>query len=270
MAGLEWDPQILLRGCGLEVWEFDHLLADQSPFAPYHVARERSPIMDLANGYDAYLEDRRRTSKKTIKTTLQKQRKIEREVGEIWFDFDARDQDTLHALMGWKSAQYRRTGRSDRFAKPWITKLVVDLFATQTAECAGTLSALYVNERLVAGHFGLRSREVLSCWFPTYDVTFSKYSPGLLLHLEMAAAAAAQGIRYLDLGKGYAEYKETLKSGDLEVAEGWVEQPSSIALARRVQRAPRRHVTNFVLRHPHLRHTARQALEQLARVRSVR
>jgi CelD/BcsL family acetyltransferase involved in cellulose biosynthesis len=63
--GLEWDPPALLRSCGLAVWEFDHLLASQAPFAPYHASLEPSPIMDLSAGYAGYLEERR--AKKTSK-----------------------------------------------------------------------------------------------------------------------------------------------------------------------------------------------------------
>jgi hypothetical protein len=58
-------PAGLLRSCGLAVWEFDHLLASQAPFAPYHASLEPSPIMDLSAGYAGYLEERR--AKKTSK-----------------------------------------------------------------------------------------------------------------------------------------------------------------------------------------------------------
>jgi CelD/BcsL family acetyltransferase involved in cellulose biosynthesis len=269
-AGLDWDAQGLLRGCGLDVWEFDHLLADQAPFTPYHLVREPSFIMDVVDGYEAYLEDRRHTSRRTVTSLLKKRSKLEAEAGAIRFDFDCMDVEVLRRLMHWKSAQYRRTGWSDRFAKSWIVRLVEDLFETRTPECSGTLSALYAGGRLVAAHFGLRSQSVLSCWFPTYDVSFYKYSPGLLLHLEMAKAAAAQGLSYLDLGKGEAEYKNVLGNRHLQVAEGWVERPSTVAVVRRVQRAPRRQALNFVLRRPRLRRGARRALRQVARLRGAR
>jgi CelD/BcsL family acetyltransferase involved in cellulose biosynthesis len=86
----------------------------------------------------------------------------------------------------------------------------------------------------------------------------------------MAEAAAAQGIRCLDLGKGQEDYKQLLRSGDIALAEGWVERPSSATLFRRVQRAPRRQVQNFVLSRPALRRAARRALEGFGRVRSLR
>jgi len=79
----------------------------------------------------------------------------------------------------------------------------------------------------------------------------------------MAEAAAAAGIQYLDLGKGEEDYKHSLKTGDLIVAEGWIDRMSALALARRVQQAPRR----FVVGHPPLARGVRSVLKQLATMR---
>jgi CelD/BcsL family acetyltransferase involved in cellulose biosynthesis len=266
-AGLEWDPRALLRACGLDIWEFDHLLADQLPFRPYHVVRDRSLIMNFGDGYEAYLADRRRASKRAVDGALRKRRKLDREAG-IRFDFDAQHRDLLHLLMRWKSAQYRRNAWPDRFARPWIVQLVEDLFETRAPGCSGTLSALYAGGRPVAAHFGPRSESVLSSWFPAYDVEFSRYSPGLVLHFEMAEAASASGLRHLDLGKGQEGYKELLGNGSISLAEGWVERPSPVAIAHRFQRAPRRYAVNFVLRRPALRRSARRVLRRVERLRS--
>lgn len=265
---LEWEPRAFLRASGLAVWEFDHLTGSQVGLFPRHARRSPSPIMDLADGYEAYLEGRRQVSKKIVKTTFAKQRKMEREVGELRFEFDVRDLGVLHQLMGWKSGQYARLLEYDRFEDPRTVQLVEDLFHTQARECAGTLSVLYAADRPAAAHFGLRSSSVLACWFPAYDPTLAKYSPGLQLHFFMAEAAAARGIRYLDLGKGHSEYKESLKNGQLEVAEGWIERPLPTALIRRLQRAPHRHVVPLVKSHPRLNQQMRRTrwqLRQLAR-----
>jgi CelD/BcsL family acetyltransferase involved in cellulose biosynthesis len=169
--------------------------------------------------------------------------------------------------MRWKSAQYRRTGRRDRFAIRWIERLVWDLFETRAEGCCGTLSVLYSSKGVVAAHFGLRSESALSCWFPAYDVGLGRYSPGLCLHLQMAEAAADAGIRYLDLGKGDDDYKQSLKSGDLSVGEGWVEVPSFTAVMRRIQRTPRRLTFDLISRYPRLRRGAREALKRVGSVR---
>jgi CelD/BcsL family acetyltransferase involved in cellulose biosynthesis len=267
--GVTWDPEEVLAGCGLAVWEFDHLLAGQAPFAPYHRRAAPSPIIDLTGGYDAYLENRTRASER-VRVAARKARKLARELGELRFELDVRDPEELHRVLRWKSAQYRRTGRSDRFARPWISRVVEELFDQRAAGCAGTLSVLWAGERVVAGHFGLRSERVLASWFPAYDVAASRYSPGWLLFLHMAERAADCGLEQLDLGKGDEEYKQSLKTGDVALAEGWVQRRSLRALARAAVREPRRRTTQFVLDRPELRLAARRLLRVIGRLRGAR
>ena len=127
---------------------------------------------------------------------------------------DSREVGALRTLMGWKSDQYRRTGRLDRFSQPWIIELLDSLLATRTGGLSGMLSVLYAGEAPAAAHFGLRSGPILAHWFPAYDTRFFRYSPGLIHHLRLAEESAAAGIQLIDLGKGAKQYKETLKSGD--------------------------------------------------------
>ena len=56
--GFEADPREVVRGCDLSAWRFDHLLASQAAFAPYHTSVSESPVLDLSGGYEAYIEAR--------------------------------------------------------------------------------------------------------------------------------------------------------------------------------------------------------------------
>ncbi|MFJ5263026.1 GNAT family N-acetyltransferase [Streptomyces sp. NPDC088387] len=266
--GFTWDAQELLRACGLSVWEFDHLVAGQRPFEAAASGTFPSPVMDVDQGYDAYLARLRAQAPKFTRTTLAKERKLGRDAGEVTYVHDERDPAALHTLMGWKSAQYRRTGRSDRFAHEWITRLVQQLFHTRSEQFAGILSVLYAGGRPVAAHFGLRTERVLACWFPAYDPAYSKYSPGLVLHLRMAEAAAAEGIAYLDLGRGQKEYKDSLKTRELHVSEGWVTRRHPVALGHRARRAPVRALRNAVVSRPELFEPADRLLKQMGKIRS--
>jgi CelD/BcsL family acetyltransferase involved in cellulose biosynthesis len=262
VPGLEWTARELLDGCRLDVLEFDHLIGGQAAASGQRFTARSAPLIDLSDGYEAYLDAHMRTSKKIFRSTFAKERKLDREVGTIRFEFDIHDSDALRVLMHWKSAQYRRTGQRDRFAVPWIERMVLDLFETPFEGCVGTLSVLYVGERVLAAHFGLRSDIGLSCWFPAYDAEASRYSPGLILHLKMAQAAAAEGLVLLDLGKGDEEYKQSLKSGDAVVGEGWIERPSAAAFVRRVRRGPGRLASGMAARYPALRRAARGGPKQ--------
>ncbi|MGK5631749.1 GNAT family N-acetyltransferase [Streptomyces sp. URMC 123] len=268
--GFRWDARELLRACGLSVWEFDHLLAGQQPFEGGVTASFASPVIEVAQGYEAYLAHLRATAPTFLKTTLAKERRLGRQVGEVAYVHDERDPAALRTLMAWKSAQYRRTGRSDRFSHPWITQLVERLFHTRTAAFAGQLSVLYAGGQPIAAHFGPRSRQVLSCWFPAYDPRFRKYSPGLVLHLRMAEASAADGLALLDLGRGDKPYKDDLKTGEFTVSEGWVMRRHPVALGHRAHRAPVRALRNAVHSRPELFETADRILKRIGKIRVSR
>ncbi|NED84324.1 GNAT family N-acetyltransferase, partial [Streptomyces sp. SID11233] len=128
--GFHAEPRALLRGLGLRVYEFDHLAGESQPFAAHATGRYASPVLDVDEGWESVLDALRRRSPKFTRTTLAKERKLEREHGELRYVHDARDPAVLATLMRWKSAQYRRTGRGDRFAHPWISGLVRRLLQT--------------------------------------------------------------------------------------------------------------------------------------------
>ncbi|MFJ9965545.1 GNAT family N-acetyltransferase [Streptomyces avermitilis] len=268
--GFTWDAHELLQACGLALWEFDHLVAGQAPFAAGAAGTFPSPVMDVDQGYEAYLRGLRARSPKFTRTTLAKERRLGRDAGGVRYVHDERDPAALRTLMAWKSAQYRRTGRSDRFAHAWITHLVQQLFHSRSEPFAGILSVLYADDRPVAAHFGLRSERVLACWFPAYDPAYAKYSPGLILHLRMAEAAAADGIVYLDLGRGQKDYKDSLKTREIAVSEGWVTRRHPIAFGHRAHRAPVRALRNAVLSRPELFEPADRILKRMGKIRSSR
>jgi CelD/BcsL family acetyltransferase involved in cellulose biosynthesis len=265
--GLEWDSDQLLRACGLAVWEFDHLVEGQRPFDRFHVLRAPSPVIDLSRGFAPYLAERRQLSSR-IRDLPRRRRRLEREVGATRLDFDSRDHEALRTLMTWKSAQYRRTGRTDRFARSWVTALVEGLMATRAPGCSGRLSVLYAGDHVVAAHFGLSSLDVIPTWFPAYDSNFHAYSPGLLLHLDLAQAAAAGGISRIDLGRGAKDYKEWLKSYDIVVGEGRVRRASPVTAVHWARRAPVRRLRQVVMEHGPLLRAADRVLTSYGHLRS--
>ncbi|GGO65647.1 GNAT family N-acetyltransferase [Nonomuraea cavernae] len=267
--GVEIDPHRLIRQCGLSVYEFDHLVACQ-PLLDERHERHPSPIIDLRDGYESYTGFLREHSGKTYKTTLAKSRKLQREVGEVRHDYAITGAEPLHTLLAWKTDQYRRTGRTDRFAHQWIVELVERLLATRTESFAGVLDMVYADGRPVAGHFGLRTRTTLAGWFPAYDTRFAKYSPGLIHHLAMAERAAESGIETIDMGRGQKEYKEKLKNGEFQVAEGRVATAGPAAGIHWLMRVPARRTRALVLANPVLHRTADRTLKTLGRLRTAR
>ncbi|MER5884717.1 GNAT family N-acetyltransferase [Streptomyces sp. NPDC001941] len=267
--GLALGTRDLLRACALSAWEFDNLEAGQPLFAPHAAEEFASPVVDVGEGYPAYERELRARSPKFLRSTLAKERRLGERSGGLRFVFDERDPAVLRTLMEWKSAQYRRTGRRDRFAQDWISGLVRDLHGSRVPGCAGTLSVLYAGGAPVAAHFGLRSRTVLSCWFPAYDPAHARFSPGLVLHLRMAEAAAEAGIGMLDLGRGAAEYKDALKTGELRVGEGAAVRAGVRAGLWWLGHEPARRAHSFVRGRPRLAGYAQRALSRVGRIRDT-
>jgi CelD/BcsL family acetyltransferase involved in cellulose biosynthesis len=231
--GLEYTAADLVRSCGLAAWDFDHLVTNQGPFVPYHYGVAGSRYMDLSGGFEAFLAQCTKTGTRTFKELMRKRRKLEREHGEVHFQYHTTAPAVVQTLMAWKRDQYRRTHVTDVFAYPWTVRLIEQLLDQPQEWLEAKLSALYAGDRLVAIELGLRSGTVLHGWFPAYDLSFGHYSPGLLLLLEIAREAADRGVRRLDMGKGPGQYKEAFTSGTIPLAEGSVTLGSLLRLTRR-------------------------------------
>jgi CelD/BcsL family acetyltransferase involved in cellulose biosynthesis len=218
-----FDPRRLLGAAGLTAWRFDHLLVEQAPFVPYHQSRHRVPVVDLNDGYEAFTRRLRSHSRDFLPQVLRRRRKLERELGPVTFEWSANDAEgSMRALREWKSAQYRRTSVWDRFSCSWITAAIDRLASATGPDCTGVLGALRAGDRLAAVHLGLRSADRLCWWFPAYDPDLGRYSPGLILLLELIATGAAQQVPVLDLGRGEHGYKLRVADRFYEVAEGEV------------------------------------------------
>jgi CelD/BcsL family acetyltransferase involved in cellulose biosynthesis len=154
------------------------------------------------------------------------------------------------ALVAWKSDQYLRTGATNVFGFSWTMRLLEKVLAAPGQEFGGILSALYAGDKLVSAHLGLRSHGVMHLWFPAYDPAFGKYSPGLILLLELAKAARSLGVQRLDLGKGDTRFKTSLMTGAVSLAEGSVAVNPLVRGLRRGWHNTRTWVRSSALRGP--------------------
>lgn len=265
---LKVDAKALLRACKLSVFDFDHLVAGQPTFAPYETDVRPAPVMDFTSGFAAWIEQVKANSPKNLKTVRYKERKLGREQGDLRFEWASADKKVLDTLLAWKSDQYRRTGRVDRFAQPWIVQLIEEMHGLATPDFSGVLTMLYAGDVPVAGHFGLRTATTLVGWFPAYDTEYARYSPGIVHHLQMAEAAAEAGLHMVDMGKGGKEYKDWLKSGVLYVAEGRISRPSAAAAVHWMGRTPFNKARTIVMDRPSLYRAADRVLKGFGRVRT--
>lgn len=228
----EWTVRDLLRGCGASSFAFDHLPAAQRQFADDHVQVAHSPVIDVSEGFEAWIRTRRASGSQEIPKLERKLRKCERESGPMRFEWHDATPETFDRLLAWKSEQYARTGLTDVFSFPWTSALLQAVLSRSGKEFRGVLSTVHVGDRLAAVHLGMQSHGVLHSWFPAYDREFDRYSPGLLLLYLLAREGAEHGVRRIDLGKGEEQYKLSLASDFVAVAEGTSARNSLVRTVR--------------------------------------
>ncbi|MEO3887154.1 GNAT family N-acetyltransferase [Nonomuraea sp. B5E05] len=264
------DADRLLAGAGLHVWRFGCLTGRQPWFSGFAEARMETAAIDLSEGFPAYLAQLRERAPKFLKSTLYKERKLGRDLGVVSLDLDVADEQQFSLLRRWKSGQYRAKGRTDRFSKAWVVELVEQLHAAGGPDFAGHLTMLYAGGRPVAGHFGIRTATTLVGWFPAYDPALARYSPGLIQHVRMAEAAAAAGVRTIDLSvKADSEYKDALSNATGAIASGAARRPTGTARLHHLRAAPANRLRRLVLETPALYRRADRMMRWFGRLRGA-
>lgn len=257
--GAAFDPAEVVSALGVRALHFDHLVTARDAFEPWVERVRPSPYLEVGGGMDGYLALASKSGRDNMGQARRRARKAEREHGELRFEVDLVDHDVLDQVIELKRGQYRATEARDYFAVEGRRELLHRLLDTRTPGFAGILSAVFVGDRLLAAHFGLRSAGVLHWWFPVYDPEFGGYAPGWVLLRELVTAAPEQGFTRIDLGRGEDEYKRRAMTGQVEVAEGFVAGRA----AQRWRRATRT-VRGAVVASP-LAPLAKTALRKLGR-----
>jgi CelD/BcsL family acetyltransferase involved in cellulose biosynthesis len=253
------DPKALIRQCRLVAWDFNHLIATQPMFIPFHRHLEPSPLIDLSAGFETYAKVCHAARQEFIKL-----RRLERDLGPVRLVAATTDERLLNRVFAWKSAQWLRTSDRDKFSIPWIRAVINRIHRAQSLDFAGVLSVLYAGNIPVAGHFGMRAGNVWHWWFPSYASEYARYSPGLVLLIKMAESASSLGLRTIDLGKGKTLYKDRFKNSEVMLAEGSVELPSLVTLRRQLRRSVRSLVGKTPLELP-----AQRLVQLVRRLRGV-
>lgn len=251
--GIVYSVEDLLKACGLVAFHFDHLVASQQPFSAHQYFVDDSPYMALHDGFDRYLSERRKAGSSSVAQAQRKLRKLTRDVGPVRLELHTNDDVAFDRLVEWKRGQLRDRNYFDMFQLDWVIPLLQRISeTTDNEDFRGLLSALYAGDELVAVHLGMRSGAVVSSWIPTFDAAFAKYSPGLLLHLELARSLAELGVKRIDLCRGANQLKASLASGAFPVAIGCVDRRRLNRLLRSVWFRTRSLVYASPLREPSL------------------
>ena len=231
-----WSAIGIAHAARLAVLKFHHQVSEQAQFAPYTLRTAPAPVVEVAGGWDAYLEQRKREGISSFNALPRKMRKLEQTLGPISFVPHTTDAAALDRLVEWKRGQYVRTATHGSLEHEWALDILRRLMAQQSADFAGMLSALYAGERLIGVHAGMRTATVWHYWFPAYDPAVGQHSPGLVLMLEMCKWASGAGLHRIDLGPGDGAHKGLFGTSEMRVGVGQVVVPPRRGLLGRMMR----------------------------------
>ncbi len=221
--GIDWAPRELLKATGLTAFRFDHVPAAQNQFREYAWERADSPFIDLSEGFDGYVNERRQAGSRVITHIKRKLRKIEREIGRITIKPHCPDRAHFEQLLEWKMDQFRLKSARNVLAKPWVQEMLWQVANSDDNNFRGQLSVLTVDDRPVAIHLGPVANGVLHWWVTAFDNSLQRYSPGLIHLLKLLEELPGQEIHRVDLGRGEERYKQRFKNGDTLLLEGAVD-----------------------------------------------
>lgn len=126
----------------------------------------------------------------------------------------------LEILINLKLDQYMRTGMyGSALFRESIQKLLKMLASQKTQGYCAPLNVLYYGDDLVAAHLGLLGGERLHYWFPVYDPTYARYSPGKVLLSEVMKCCGSLGVKVIDFGEGQADYKVAIATETRDLAK---------------------------------------------------
>jgi len=217
--GCEINLVDLLRRSGVGVYDFHGALGSQRAFKASALTTDGSWVIDLSQGFDAFVETRSAVEPKAFRNIRSRRRKIDEE-GAVFRLQDTRP-GVFQAALNWKSAQYRASHHFDVFSVDWTRNLLFDLIEKPQDGCAGLMSSLEIGGELAAVHVGMRSAGVLHYWFPVYDPKFAKFGPGLALLMEICQAVSADGVTEVHLGPGAYDFKAHLSSWQMPLLSGY-------------------------------------------------
>lgn len=210
----------LLESAGITAYDFDHLPWQLGRGAISAKADQVSPQMDLTGGYDHCVAAKGESWKRGYRDMARKARKLEREIGPVRFEFAVHSPPVFECHAAMRNALYRRMGLPEDFCAGWQGEVLRALRSADFLDFRGVLSVLYAGAQPVAAHFGLISRGVLHWWFPAYELSAQRYSPGLQLIDHCARQAADQGIDTIDFGKGEDRYKALFADTGVAMLKG--------------------------------------------------
>ena len=114
----------------------------------------------------------------------------------------------MQALIRQKSHRWNESGAIDAFALPGYQAFFSKLADGPLQGVDSVMSALLLDDRIIATHWGMRRGDRYYWLMPTYDHEWSRFSPGRLLMEAVVRRCIDDGLQVFDLTAGDEAYKK--------------------------------------------------------------
>jgi CelD/BcsL family acetyltransferase involved in cellulose biosynthesis len=237
------DLRAVVRGAGLRGWRFSRAPVEQHVLDPYRYQGDFHTkliyFLDLRNGYDGYVRALPKGGRNEIASAARRRRALEREVGELSFEWNSNDPSHLPLLLNWKSNQFE--SMRTWLLPPSNRALVRELADSDSEDYSCLTSVLYAEAKPISISLNLRRGHILSQWIAGFDPEYFRFSPGTLNMLAMLAETPERGVEIVDFGYGDDRYKQRFASGVHTVMGGGVWASRLGAAARALYRKAKFH-----------------------------
>jgi CelD/BcsL family acetyltransferase involved in cellulose biosynthesis len=229
---VEIDPRRLAKALGVHRFDFSHMLASQSGFAPYAKGAAAAWIVEVPGGYAAYVAERRAAGVTVIKELDKQRRKAKREAGPLVFTARSASKADLERLIELKRVGYAATDQTDIFAAGWPQRLVHGLFCGREPDFGGALFTLHIGGALAAAQFHLTGARTLHAWLTAEEEAFEPFAPGQMLFQDILRWMDETPYDRLDLGEGDDAFRRDLATARQQTLHGFVGVPSPASFVR--------------------------------------
>jgi CelD/BcsL family acetyltransferase involved in cellulose biosynthesis len=114
----------------------------------------------------------------------------------------------LQSLIVQKSQRWTESGAIDAFAHPGYREFFTAMSLNPLQGVDSVMSALLVDEKPIATHWGMRMGKRYYWLMPTFDPEWARFSPGRLLMEAVVRHCIEQGLEVFDLTAGDEAYKK--------------------------------------------------------------
>jgi CelD/BcsL family acetyltransferase involved in cellulose biosynthesis len=217
------DLALLIDTTDLRSFRFHALPKEDIPERRFWGSSRTVVYADVTDGFQAYTERKKALGSNVVAKLAQKERKISREVGELRVEVGFTE-DAFERLLHWKRQACSKRNVQNILDIQGYSDVLANLVRVESPNFRHHFVRLMAGDQLVAVHMGMICHRRMAAWLPAFNPDFGRYSPGLLLLLQLLRNCEHWNVARVDFGNGEFFFKDRFKTGESTMLEGVVDR----------------------------------------------